>query len=548
MNDLIKLPIKVHTKVWFHLCESLMKSNTKETLESIFICNQNSITSDEILPEPPTDEEKLCYLSTQRVSFLCFGIFSSLSLITGFLLFSITSPVFYFYIFYIIVIFLFYVISFGVLAVSSNDFKYEGSPIAIEVWPSVDVYLPVCGEPLEILYNTWKYVEQIDYSNINVYVLDDSCSREIEAMASLFGFHYITRADRPALKKAGNLRNAFKQTNGDFFLILDADFVPRPDILKETIPLLVEDETIAILQTPQYFRVSKGQNWLEQGAIAVQELFYRVIQHCRNTYEASICVGTSAIYRRKALESLGGTAPIEHSEDVNTGLSVMKLGYKVKYLPIVLSMGLCPNLLQTFFSQQYRWCMGSLTLMTQRDFWLSSHLTLIQKLCFTSGFIHYITTAIEPFLVPIPSICLLIMFPSQMLWYNIIFVIPSMLFTLCFMRWWSVQKERIGLFSVSYTKHIQHFAHLFAITDLIFGTRMAWVSTGTKNQSSSKTRLLNALRLMFGWELFVMTLTIVLSVYRIIQGYDFYNFCIIIIQSFTTLMMTVNTLLYFVVS
>lgn len=73
----------------------------------------------------------------------------------------------------------------------------------------------------------------------------------------------ITRNDKPHLKKAGNLRNAFKQTESEFIVIFDADFCPVPDFIQQTIPYLIEDSKLA---TPQYFRVLKGQNWVERGA------------------------------------------------------------------------------------------------------------------------------------------------------------------------------------------------------------------------------------------------------------------------------------------
>lgn len=79
------------------------------------------------------------------------------------------------------------------------------------------------------------------------------------------------------MKKAGNLRYAFARTSGDFIIILDADFCPRADFLDETIPYMM-DESIAIVQTPQFFRYREEQTWIERGAGMTQELFYRTVQ------------------------------------------------------------------------------------------------------------------------------------------------------------------------------------------------------------------------------------------------------------------------------
>ena len=108
------------------------------------------------------------------------------------------------------------------------------------------------------------------------------------------------------------------------------------------------------MQSPQYFDSGKGMHWLQQAAGSVQESFYRWAQVSRDTLGAPICVGTCAIYRRAGLENSGGFAQIGHSEDVHTGVNLMKAGYRTTYVPVVLAKGLCPDKLSSFISQQYR--------------------------------------------------------------------------------------------------------------------------------------------------------------------------------------------------
>lgn len=135
------------------------------------------------------------------------------------------------------------------------------------------------------------------------------------------------------------------------------DFCPRPDFLHEVMPIHLARPQTAIVQTPQFFRTTTDQSWVEQGAGAVQELFYRVVQINRNRWGASICVGSNAVYRREALVEVGGTAEIGFSEDVHTGFYALTRGWKVRYLPLCLACGICPDTPRAFFSQQMRWCM-----------------------------------------------------------------------------------------------------------------------------------------------------------------------------------------------
>lgn len=66
---------------------------------------------------------------------------------------------------------------------------------------------------------------------------------------------------------------------------------------------------------------------------------------------------------------------------------------QIKYLPLNLAMGICPDEPRSFFMQQYRWCMGSATLVFEDGFW-SANISLIHKICFFNGLLYYFSTAI----------------------------------------------------------------------------------------------------------------------------------------------------------
>jgi len=89
-------------------------------------------------------------------------------------------------------------------------------------WPTIDVFLPICGEPAEVLLNTWRHVARLDYpGQLQVYVLDDSKTEAMKAHALRHGFNYLRRPNPGEWKKAGNLKAAFDRTCGEFILVLD---------------------------------------------------------------------------------------------------------------------------------------------------------------------------------------------------------------------------------------------------------------------------------------------------------------------------------------
>lgn len=341
----------------------------------------------------------------------------------------------------------------------------------------VDIFIPTCGEDIEVIRNTIWHANRVQWAwgGTKVWVLDDGARDDVREAAGLMGATYVVRPNRGELKKAGNLRHAFGLADGAFFLVLDADFAPHPLILRNLMGYM-RDPKVAIVQSPQFFRIDPKDSWVQKGAAYIQELFYRVIQVNRDHYNGAICVGTCALYRREALEPFGGTAPIGYSEDMHTGWMLLRAGWRIRYIPVNLATGLCPDVASSFFTQQYRWCMGSTTLFLNPEFWRTS-LPLGLRLSYLSGMLYYWATAAGVFLNPLPSILMSWWFPRQIHWYNYGFAVPSLLFNTLVMALWS--RAPYGFYAPC-ARLLSYWAHIFALKDKLMGTAMPWVSTGSK--------------------------------------------------------------------
>ena len=358
-----------------------------------------------VLPVPPGDDEKYRYIR-RGAWILTLASVASFPL----LLFSQTRLMlqfhwFWFYVPFVIMGALFLALPLITDGMARN-FNFKDHQRLVDAWhpekyPSVDVFLPVCGEPADVVRNTWKYVAEMSrhyQGTVTAYVLDDSASSELKAMAREFGFAYARRPNRGWFKKSGNLWFGFQVSYGDYILLLDADFAPRHDLLNEALPYMEDDPKIGIVQTPQFFRITNDQSWVERGAGAVQELFYRSIQTARSRKGGAICVGSCALYRRAALQENLGMTLAEHSEDVLTGFDLNRIGWSLRYIPVALSTGNCPDNVLAFLNQQYRWCSGTVGLLFGKMFW-GAKLPLYTRLCYISGFIYYIYTALFTFVV-----------------------------------------------------------------------------------------------------------------------------------------------------
>jgi cellulose synthase (UDP-forming) len=354
-------------------------------------------------------------------------------------------------------------------------------------YPTVDVFLPVCGEPLPVLRNTWVHVANMMrhyQGQVVPYVLDDSASAEIKAMAREFGFVYATRPNRGWGKKSGNLWFGFQVSYGEYILLLDADFAPRHDLLDETLPYLEADPRTGIVQTPQFFHVVDDQTWVERGAGAVQELFYRSIQTVRSRKGGAICVGSCAVYRRAALADNGGMTLANHSEDVLTGFDLNRIGWRLRYIPVALSTGNCPDNVIAFLNQQYRWCSGTIGLLFGSRFWraqLSPH----TRLCYLAGLVYYVYTAVFIFAVPLLTITILAATPQVVRWQNMLFMAPALVYSALIFPGWHHSPYRLEAWAV---KMVAGWAHVFAYWDTIRHKPLGWRPTGGDRRTQDGRR------------------------------------------------------------
>jgi len=443
------------------------------------------------LPPPPDDNEKYSYVD-RNLPYLTITLAVSAScLIYSQLRFELHDPVALPFMVFTVTYILYQAISLPV-NFTGRGFDLAAHQARVQNWcparyPSVDIYLPICGEPIDMLRNTWTAVFELiaGYPGLaQAYVLDDGPSDEARSVSESFGFHYIRRPNLREYKKSGNLRYAFARTRGEFLVILDADFAPRSDFLAETLPYL-DDPAIAIVQTPQFFRESPAQTWIENSAGAIQEVFYRSIQVSRDRFDAAICVGTSAVYRRAALQPEGGPTLIPYAEDVHTGLDVRKAGWSMVYLPIVLSTGICPNNFDAFVRQQYRWCTGNAGIVFSRRLW-TTPMSIPARLTYISGFFYYAYTGLLTFFGPILPIVLLALLPGQVRLRNFVVLGPAIFAGFVLYPLWHHSTYGPSVWPLGIARG---WAHVFSIWDSATGKTMSWHPSRTPGSALRRFRI-----------------------------------------------------------
>ncbi|MFJ9344116.1 glycosyltransferase family 2 protein [Streptomyces sp. NPDC101733] len=436
------------------------------------------------LLQPPTDEELYWYFGPQRrwvlISTSLAFVFTAATMFT----FALRTPALWAF----LAVLGLNVVALALSSVNSLRQRRLTRPsheVLVQAWrpahlPTVDLYLPTCGEPLPVLANAYRAVAAVDWPGaLTTWVLDDADRPEVAALAAAHGYEYVVRPDRGHLKKAGNLNHALTLSGAEFIAILDADFAPRPDFLHHLVPYLA-DPAVGIVQSPQCFDTDETMGWIQRAAGSAQEWFFRWIQPSRDASDAAICCGSNAVYRRRAIDLAGGFARLDHSEDLYTGLALHEQGFRTQYVPVLVAKGTSPDEVGAFVNQQYRWAMGNLHLIgtpvlgRMKAPWR-------MRLCFYEGIIGYLTAAVNTFAAPLPPLVMMFWYPDDIRpWHVLPLLAPLWL--------WHVLLPRISRtrwrIEVIRANVLTSVAAATAFLHTLRGRSADWVPTGARGKSA----------------------------------------------------------------
>jgi cellulose synthase (UDP-forming) len=267
------------------------------------------------------------------------------------------------------------------------DTEYQ-APFVGTHQPGVDVFITVCGEPVEVVEATARAAIAMRYPDFSVHLLNDGLVankenwRDIERLAAELGINCITRRT-PGGAKAGNINHALSMTAKPLIAIFDADHIPHPEFLGRMTGYFA-DPKMAFVQAPQYYR-NWNENFITRSSWEQQELFFGAICRGKNRLNAATMCGTNMVISRTALEAVGGIHTDTIVEDFVTGLYMHARGFRSVYVPEVLSYGLATEDLLTYSNQQFRWARGSLDVIFRYNPFFIRGLTMAQRIHYLAG-------------------------------------------------------------------------------------------------------------------------------------------------------------------
>jgi cellulose synthase/poly-beta-1,6-N-acetylglucosamine synthase-like glycosyltransferase len=232
--------------------------------------------------------------------------------------------------------------------------------------PHVLVQLPVCDEgPLALRVAASAARMDWPRDRLTIQLLDDGDGSHHEQLAAAVravvpegvNFHILQRGDRKGFK-AGNLAFGLAHSDAPFVAVLDADFVPPPDFLRRTVPVLLADSGLAFVQS-RWGHANRSANWLTRVQGVLLDAHFSVEQEAR--FRAGLPLsfnGSAGVWNRTAIEQGGGWTGDTLTEDLDLSMRCMMQGWRGAMVSDLVVPGELPQTAAAWRAQQARWTKG----------------------------------------------------------------------------------------------------------------------------------------------------------------------------------------------
>lgn len=247
---------------------------------------------------------------------------------------------------------------------AKRGFTRKEIPVtSLPFYPPVAIVMPSYKEPFDVVKNSLITFYNLSYPNKYIYFLDDTrydiswdtpenmetYKRSIEELCKYVGVDLFRRKWHGA--KAGIINDFMEYLNGEmkegfvfynyskktkteterYMVVFDADSNPFPDFLEPLVAKMEEDPGLAFIQTPQYY-INFESNRIARAAGLQQTVFYEYICEGKASKDATFCCGTNVLFRRDALQSVGGFDESSVTEDFATSLQFHLKKWKTTYI------------------------------------------------------------------------------------------------------------------------------------------------------------------------------------------------------------------------
>jgi len=230
--------------------------------------------------------------------------------------------------------------------------------------PKVSILVPAYNEEKTIA-STLKSLLNLDYPKDKLEIIainDGSTDKTLEIMKK-FRKYGIKIIDKPNGGKASALNAGLKKAKGEIIVCMDADSIVKRDALKKTIGYFNDPKVGAVASSLKVYKPKTF--WQRMQAV---EYFYNIFLRKVLALMDSVFVvpGPFGLYRREALERVGGWDEKNITEDMELTFRLQKAGYKIETCLNSIVYTKTPETFKRLIRQRVRWYRGFI--ITSREY------------------------------------------------------------------------------------------------------------------------------------------------------------------------------------
>ena len=339
--------------------------------------------------------------------------------------------------------------------------------------PMVTIQLPVFNE-MYVMDRLLDNIAKIDYpkDKLEIQVLDDSTDESVQStrahieklQATGLDIKHMTRTDRKGFK-AGALKEGLKTAKGEFIAIFDADFLPKKNWLKRTIPFF-KNEDIGVVQT-RWGHINRNYSLLTKIQAFALDAHFTLEQVGRNSKGHFINFnGTAGVWRKACIIDAGNWEGDTLTEDLDLSYRAQLKNWKFKYLEDVETPAELPVVISAARSQQFRWNKGGAENF-RKMLWRVIRSKNISAKTKVHGLLHLLnsTMFLSIFTVAVLSIPMLYIKNEYAhlryyFYFMSFFVISTIIFFICY---WFMYKNIYGSGFKKFFNYVGMFFTFFSI-------------------------------------------------------------------------------------
>ncbi len=297
-------------------------------------------------------------METRRAAIRC-GLWTGTKRVTALLLFAVQT-----------------LLSFALLAHATLQLTLVRSVVSSErrglsrtgssaTLTSVTVQLPIYNER-NVVERLINCVVALDYPPdlLEIQVLDDSDDDTTEIIESIvkanrgrgIDIKHLRRGSRVGYK-AGALLYGLSRAKGEVVAILDADFMPQPNFLRQTVGYF-DNPSIGAVQT-RWGYVDPDRSMLTRVQAVLIDSHFGIEQAGRSAQGCFVNFnGSGGLWRVSAILDCGSWSDDTLTEDLDISYRAQLAGWRFVYLDNVITDTELVLDMRSYRIQQYRWIKG----------------------------------------------------------------------------------------------------------------------------------------------------------------------------------------------